>query len=116
MQASIVQWLEFAPSKHEVRVRFPVDAEIKQFFLCKFVWACGVMVSTRDSESLDPGSNPGKPFLQTLGNIKQYTIALVAQWIAHRTSNPGVAGSSPAQGKIKYYFCFFFPFVYICNL
>ena len=25
--------------------------------------ACGVMVSTRDSESLDPGSNPGKPFV-----------------------------------------------------
>ena len=24
--ASIVQWLEFVPSKHEVRVRFPVDA------------------------------------------------------------------------------------------
>ena len=24
--------------------------------------------------------------------------ALLAQWIAHRTSNPGVAGSSPAQG------------------
>ena len=26
--ASIVQWLEFVPSKHEVRVRFPVDAYI----------------------------------------------------------------------------------------
>jgi hypothetical protein len=25
-QASIVQWLEFVPSKHEARVRFPVDA------------------------------------------------------------------------------------------
>ena len=25
--------------------------------------ACGVMVSTRDSESLDPGSNPGRPFI-----------------------------------------------------
>ena len=24
--ASIVQWLEFLPSKQEVRVRFPVDA------------------------------------------------------------------------------------------
>ena len=28
--------------------------------------------------------------------------ALLAQWIAHRTSNPGVAGSSPAQGAIIY--------------
>jgi hypothetical protein len=24
-------------------------------------WACGVMASTRDSESLNPGSNPGRP-------------------------------------------------------
>ena len=30
--ASIVQWLEFVPSKHEVRVRFPVDAQL--FFKC----------------------------------------------------------------------------------
>ena len=28
--ASIVQWLEFVPSKHEVRVRFPVDADKKK--------------------------------------------------------------------------------------
>ena len=34
----------------------------KILFLCKCIWACGVMVSTRDSESLDPGSNPGRPF------------------------------------------------------
>jgi hypothetical protein len=27
-------------------------------YICR---ACGVMVSTRDSESLDPGSNPGRP-------------------------------------------------------
>ena len=30
--ASIVQWLEFVPSKHEVRVRFPVDASFTQAF------------------------------------------------------------------------------------
>ena len=24
-------------------------------------WACGVMASTVDSESTDPGSNPGRP-------------------------------------------------------
>ena len=33
-------------------------------------------------------------------------MALVAQWIAHRTSNPGVAGSSPVQGK-NFFFLFF---------
>ncbi len=27
------------------------------------MWAYGVMVSTRDSESLNPGSNPGRPYL-----------------------------------------------------
>ena len=67
--ASIVQWLEFVPSKHEVRVRFPVDAlhirvirfdsesERERKRDCR---ACGVMVSTLDSESNDPGSNPGR--------------------------------------------------------
>lgn len=79
--ASIVQWLEFVPSKHEVRVRFPVDA-------C--FWACGVMASTEDSESSNPGSNPGRP-------IDFVAIALVAQWIAHWTSNPEVAGSNPVK-------------------
>ena len=29
MIASIVQWLEFVLPKHEVRVRFPVDALLK---------------------------------------------------------------------------------------
>ncbi len=70
MKAPIVQWLEFAPSKHEVRVRFPVGAFFFFFFLFFLTHthsiyqekrACGVMVSTRDSESLDPGSNPGRP-------------------------------------------------------
>ena len=64
--ASIVQWLEFVPSKHEVRVRFPVDAirTIKfyiEYILLRAVGACGVMASTVDSESTDPGSNPGRP-------------------------------------------------------
>ncbi len=31
--ALIVQWLEFAPSKHEVRVRFPVNACIFFFII-----------------------------------------------------------------------------------
>jgi cell division septal protein FtsQ len=26
----MVQWLEFVPSKHEIRVRFPVDAYFKK--------------------------------------------------------------------------------------
>ena len=44
-----------------------------------------------DSESTDPGSNPGRPFCFS-------DTALVAQWIAHWTSNPEVAGSNPVQG------------------
>ena len=54
-------------------------------------WACGVTVSTVDSESTDPGSNPGRP------NFGYNDLALVAQWIAHWTSNPEVAGSNPVK-------------------
>ena len=32
------------------------------------------------------------------------TVALLAQWIARWTSNPKVAGSSPAQGNLFEYF------------
>jgi hypothetical protein len=32
--ALVVQWLEFVPSKHEVRVRFPANAS----FLCFINW------------------------------------------------------------------------------
>ena len=35
----------------------------------------------------------------------EFPSAPVAQWIAHQTSNLGVAGSSPAWGII--FFCFF---------
>ncbi len=37
----------------------------------------------------------------------------MAQWIAHRTSNPGVAGSSPAQGKTHVFFFFFFFYIHL---
>ena len=33
------------------------------FKLISIEWACGVMVSTEDSESSDPGSNPGRPIV-----------------------------------------------------
>ena len=58
------------------------------------------MVSTEDSESSNPGSNPGRPTLYT--NV--IITALVAQWIAHWTSNPEVAGSNPVKSVfIKIY-------------
>jgi hypothetical protein len=38
----------------------------------------------------------------------------VAQWIAHRTSNPGVAGSSPAQGKKKEKIYIYIFFCFVC--
>ena len=45
LYASIVQWLEFVPSKHEVRVRFPVDAQflLLLFTRCdsKAIWRSG---------------------------------------------------------------------------
>ena len=98
ISASIVQWLEFVPSKHEVRVRFPVDAycgfSIESIMNLNHNYrghrACGVTVSTVDSESTDPGSNPGRPTIYSF-------VALVAQWIAHWTSNPEVAGSNPVK-------------------
>ena len=56
------------------------------------------MVSTADSESADPGSNPGRPNLLFFITHTYYNIqALVAQWIAHWTSNPEVAGSNPVK-------------------
>ena len=66
MNASIVQWLEFVPSKHEVRVRFPVDAVLifNSINIIKSdAWACSVTVITEDSESSNPGSNPGRPIV-----------------------------------------------------
>ena len=59
--------------------------------------ACGVTVSTVDSESTDPGSNPGRPTIYSF-------VALVAQWIAHWTSNPEVAGSNPVKSVECYTF------------
>ena len=83
------------PSKHEVRVRFPVDAywvlvSSSLIITTAIHRACGVTVSTVDSESTDPGSNPGRPTIYSF-------VALVAQWIAHWTSNPEVAGSNPVK-------------------
>ena len=49
-------------------------------------WFRGVMVSTLGFEPTDPGSNPGETFLSVWRN-----------WIAHQTSNLGVAGSSPVM-------------------
>ena len=54
------------------------------------------MVSTLDSESNDPGSNPGRPTYLLTHRI----VALVAQWIAHWTSNPEVAGSNPVKSVV----------------
>ena len=69
------------------------------------------MVITRDSESLNPSSSLGRPFLNIFYlflKIKQKKKASLAQWIAHKTSNLGVAGSSPARGVYIYFF-----FIYI---
>ena len=64
------------------------------------------MVSTRDSESLNPSSSLGRPLKK---NIYIYIYnASLAQWIAHKTSNLGVAGSSPARGD-KYIFVTLWP-------
>ena len=43
------------------------------------------MVSIPDFESGNPGSNPGE------------TLSVWRNWIAHQTSNLGVAGSSPVM-------------------
>ena len=40
----------------------------------------------------------------------------MAQWIAHWTSNPGVAGSSPAQGVYFKYIFFVFFFCWVRKL
>ena len=64
VQASIVQWLEFVPSKHEVRVRFPVDAVVFYFLQQqknkKKTGAAIAQLGERQTEDLKvPGSIPG---------------------------------------------------------
>ena len=51
------------------RVRVVKEIDLKsiglcprRFESCRYRWFCGVMVSTLDFESNDPGSNPGKTF------------------------------------------------------
>jgi hypothetical protein len=46
------------------------------------------------------GSNPVEGSYYILSSL-----APLAQWIAHRTSNPGVAGSSPARGALLTTLC-----------
>ena len=50
------------------------------------IWFRDVMVSIPDFESGNPGSNPGETYKPVWRN-----------WIAHQTSNLGVAGSSPVM-------------------
>ena len=49
--ASIVQWLEFLPSKQVARVRFPVDALVSAFSLVAMIPRC---------QRGGPGSIPGR--------------------------------------------------------
>ena len=58
----------------------------------------------------DPGSTPGqgKPYFclcpyRTYKRALELVNALVAQWIAHQTSNLGVAGSNPVERG--FFFC-----------
>ena len=39
-----------------------------------------------------------KQMFRNLGDLNYYVTAPVAQWIARRTSNPEVVGSSPIWG------------------
>ena len=108
--APIVQWLEFALPKREVRVRFPVGAVKKKknifFFLSLCLLRSAVPVAQwirRETTNLETaGSSPVGDNDCQKKNIffslsPQYTAALVAQWIAHWTSNPEAAGSSPVK-------------------
>ena len=76
-----------------LRVRIPVG---RLFFIaalkvCSTRFTCVRPCGAMDS-ALDFGSS-GCGFESHQGRF-----ASVAQWIAHRTSNPGVAGSTPAGG------------------
>ena len=69
------------------------------------------MVSIPDFESGNPGSNPGEtynltileqwtvnPFVECLSIlINSENMSVWRNWIAHQTSNLGVAGSSPVM-------------------
>ena len=77
-----------------------------------FNWPRGVKVSTLDSESGNRGSNPREASVLeavcpcSLGSLVcagtwkglNYFVLTgpVAQWIRHRPTEPGIAGSSPA--------------------
>ena len=67
------------------------------------------MVSIPDFESGNPGSNPGETYNLTI--LEQWTVnpfvgcsshpsenmSVWRNWIAHQTSNLGVAGSNPVM-------------------
>lgn len=68
----------YFPSKEVIGVQFPVIA----------FWSYGVMVTH-------------SVLIRALGVRLPVRPALVAQWIAHQTSNLGVASSSLAVGKVR---------------
>ena len=83
---SVAQW----------KSAWPITRKPKDRNLAEITGFCGVMVSTLDFESNDPGSNPGRTFLINIININNILVR-VAQWIERLTSNQKVAGSSPVM-------------------
>ena len=74
------------------------------------------MVSIPDFESGNPGSNPGETYNLTIAQlVEQWTVnpfvgcsshpsenmSVWRNWIAHQTSNLGVAGSNPVMDTVK---------------
>ena len=104
--ASLVQWLEYLPSKQVARVRFPDDAPFLH-------WDCGrhlrhhvwrhtkTQVHGGLAQSVEcalckreaPGSKPG---FSTIFTVTPF--ALVAQMVERKTLNLVVVGSIPTEG------------------
>ena len=119
-EASIVQWLEFLPSKQEVRVRFPVDAvgglaqseeryvsnvqaprsKLGFSILLRVTGAAIAQLGERQTEDLKvPGSIPGG------GSM---LMVPVAQRTRRETTNLKIAGSNPVGDKLIFLFVIVF--------
>ena len=68
---------------HKIFVSVTVLILPLNFFLMQqLCWACGVTVSTVDSESTDPGSNPGRPIFSLRSKYARNNIFAVTHEIS----------------------------------
>ena len=81
-------WLSLGTLNPSIRVQIPVGPSNFCCFILFFLFGIYLPTHAYTHE-------------KAVGLFTHIAKAPLAQWIAHRTSNPGVAGSSPARGAIN---------------